>query len=421
MVKKVVASAVLTAAMLAPVQAIASGGDDRAVIVEWNQLLQTTAPASAGLQVTRYFAMLHIAMFDAVNSIERGYGPFHVRVRASHGASSEAAAAQAAHDVLSALIPASVAVYDAALAARLQSIPQGLAAQGVRVGKRVAAQILEWRLNDGWNVTPPAYVLPAFPGLWQPTPPAGAAAAFTQYPKITPFATLSATQFLADPPPTLTSTRYATDFNEVKTIGSATSTTRTDEQTLLSRLFASVVTPTSIWALWSNVARDATESRGFGLLDTARVFALVTVSIHDGLQTSQTGKFIYGYWRPVTAIRRANEDMNANTAEDVNWLPLLTTPPYPSYPGNQACVGASAATALALAFGTDEVPFTAVWRNLTGPDYERHYTGFWQMALDQGNSRIYGGIHYRFDNEASQVQCPKVATFVYDNYMRGDK
>ena len=421
MMKRIAMSAALAALTLSPVQAFASGGDDRAVVIEWNQILQTTIPSTAGLQSPRYFSMLHVAMFDAINSIERGYSPYRVRVRASHGASAEAAAAQAAHDVLSTLFPANVAVYDAALAARLESIPPGLAAQGVRVGRKVAEAILEWRQNDGWTAAPPAYVLPPFTGLWQPTPPANAPAAFTQYPKVTPFALFSATQFLHDLPPTLTSARYATDFNEVKTIGSATSITRTAEQTLLARLFAGVVTPTTLFQLWNNVARDAADSKGLSLLDTARLFVHLNVSINDGLQTAHGGKFIYAYWRPVTAIRRADEDMNAATDPDTAWTPLIGTPAYPSYPGNMACVGASAATALALTLDTNDVPFTAVWRNLSGPDYVRDYAGFWQLAVDQASSRIYGGIHYRFDNEASQIQCPKIATFIFENYMRGGR
>ncbi len=425
MVKRVFAAAAVTAMTALPAVAQAQSDDrppaifgDRAVVIEWNQLLQSTAPSTLGLQTPRYFAMLHVAMFDAVNSIELGYQPYRLQVYDSHGASGEAAAAQAAHDVLAALIPASAPTYDAALAARLATIPPGLAQNGVRIGAKVAAAILEWRRNDGWQVAPPAYVLPPFPGLWQPTPPANAAAAFTQFPNVTPFATLSSTQFLHDLPATLTSARYTIDFNEVKAIGAVGSVTRTDEQTLLARLFAGVVTPTSLFALWNNVARDAAESEGLGLLDTARTFALLNVSINDALQTSHGAKFIYTLWRPVTAIRRAAEDLNALTDADPTWLPLLSTPPYPSYPGNMACVGASAATALAYAYGNNDVPFTAVWRNTTGPNYTRDYTGFWQMAVDQANSRVYGGIHYRFENDASQITCPKVAGWVFANYMR---
>ena len=411
MLKKLVAAAVFTALAASPASA-----DDRAVIIEWNQLLQSTMPGNLGLQSPRYFSMLHIAMFDAVNSIERGYAPYVVKVRDA-GGSAEAAAAQAGHAVLSALIPGARSTYDTALAARLATIPAGAAQVGAAVGAQAAQAVLAWRQNDGWATTPPAYVLPPFPGLYQPTPPANSAPTFTHFPKVKPFATLSATQFLGDLPPTLTSARYAEDFNEVKAIGAVNSTVRTADQTLVARLWAGAATPTSLWATWNNVARDAASRQGLGLAETARLFVYMNVSMNDALQTTQTGKFVYGLWRPVTAIRRAAEDLNPDTEADASWLPLITTPAYPSYPGNMACVGASAATALAYALGTNDIPTRAVWRNLTGPDYVRDYTSLWQIAVEQAEARVYGGIHYRFDNETSQEACPKVAGWVYANYM----
>ena len=141
--------------------------------------------------------------------------------------------------------------------------------------------------------------------------------------------------------------------------------------------------------------------------------------IDDGLQTSHTSKFVYGLWRPVTAIRRADEDLNSLTDPDTSWTPLLTTPPYPSHAGNQACVGASAARALALFHGRDAVPFNAAWTGSGGnPDVTRAYSGFWQMAEDQANSRVYGGIHFSFENEASQETCVRVPEFVFAHFMR---
>lgn len=391
---------------------------DAAVVVEWNQILQDSLPASAAILGPRYYVMMHVAMFDAVNSIERAYTPYRIRVRASHGASPEAAAAQAAHDVLVALIPAGEATFDAALAARLATIPSGRAARGVRVGQRVAEEILAWRRNDGSATTPPPYVLPPLPGLWQPTPPGFLAATFTQFPDMEPFALLTPTQYLPVRFPELTSERYAADFNAVKEIGSATSAVRTAEQTLISRLWAGVVTRTNLFAIWNNVARDTSHAHGLGLLDTARVFALMNASIHDGLLTSHTSKFVYGLWRPVTAIRRADEDLNALTVADPSWTPLLVTPPYPSHSGNMACSGASAATALALNFGTNDIPVTATWLGNTGnPDVSRNYAGFWQLADEEARSRIYGGIHFTFESLTSQESCAKVAGYVFENFM----
>ena len=140
--------------------------------------------------------------------------------------------------------------------------------------------------------------------------------------------------------------------------------------------------------------------------------------INDGLQTSHTSKFVYALWRPVTAIPKADEDLNPLTMADPTWMPLLTTPTYPSHAGNMACVGASAARALANVFGTNDIAITARWLGTAGnPDVSRNYPGFWQLAVDQALSRIYGGIHFTFENEASQESCPKVADYVFDNYM----
>lgn len=428
--RKRVLAVTLLMLMMAASPTVTGHGDDADVVFEWNGILQASLalppPAGvppAGLQGFRYYAMLHVAMFDAVNSIEERYRPYFVRVRSSHGASGEAAAAQAAHDVLAAVLPVNLGAYDAALAARLATIPPGRRSQGVNVGKKVAAKILAWRQNDGWSTPPPPYVLPPFPGLWQPTPPANLAATFTQLPGTLPFALLTNTQFLHAPPPTLTSARYAEDFNEVKRVGRNTAgpADRTDDQTKQAQLWAGVISSTSLNAIWNNVARDTARSKGLDLVDTARVFALLDVSMNDSILTSHSSKFIYGLWRPVTAIRRAAEDMNDLTEADPTWSSLIATPPYPSYGGNMACVGAGAATALALAFGTDDVPLTVVWKGTVtppNPDVTKEFPGFWALAVDEADSRVYGGIHYRFDNEASQIVCPKVSHFAFDNYMQ---
>jgi hypothetical protein len=390
------------------------------VVIEWNQLLQANLPATAGLQSPRYYSMMHIAIFDAVNSIAGAYSPYRIMVPGSRGASQEAAAAQAAHDVLAALITTTSAVqaFDAALAAKLATIPPGRAAQGVSIGKQAAAEILAWRQSDGWQVAPPAYVLPPLPGLWQPTPPAFAPAGFTQFPAVEPFALLSATQFLPRRFPALTSAEYTVAFDEVKLIGSAISATRTAEQTQTALLFAGVITRTPMFAVWNNVARDVARAHSLSLVDTARVFALMNVSMNDGVQTSHTSKFVYGLWRPVTAIQRADEDLNPLTVPDPAWLPLLVTPPYPSHSGNMACMGASAARMLANVLGTNDIAFTATWFGNPGnADVSRNYAGFWQLAEEQARSRVYGGIHFTFENVASQESCTKVADYVSQHFL----
>jgi hypothetical protein len=394
-------------------------GDARnEVVIEWNQLLQRTVPGVA-IMAPRFYAMMHIAIFDAVNSVDPAYRPYRVRVRNARGASAEAAAAQAAHDVLVALIPSAQATFDAALAARLATIPPGRAELGVAVGRKAAAEILAWRAGDGWNAPEPGFTRPPIPGLWQVTP-GSTAATFTRVPNVQPFALLTVTQYLPPPPPTLTSARYTADFDEVKAVGSVTSPVRTADQTLVSRLWAGAptFTRTNLFAVWNNVARDVAVSRGLSLVDTARLFALMNVSIHDGLLTTQTSKFVYALWRPVTAIQRADEDLNPLTSPDPGWLPLLTTPSYPAYAGNMACVGASAATVLAGILGTDEIAVTIQWRS---PDDlsvvgTRNYAGFWQAAQEQERSRVWGGIHFSFDGQASQQVCPLVAEFAMARY-----
>jgi hypothetical protein len=254
--------------------------------------------------------------------------------------------------------------------------------------------------------------------LWQPTPPANSFATFTFFPNVVPFAMLTSTQFLPPPPPTVTSARYTHDFNEVKELGSATSAARTPEQTLMAQVFAGVNTTIGFFHVWNIVAGTVAQEEGLSLLDTARMFVLVNVGLHDGLQTSFTSKFVYGLWRPITAIRRADEDLNPDTNPDTTWTPLLATPPYPSYAGNAACLSAASARALQLALGRDDVPFSVTWPRTMGlPSETRHFTGFWQLADQQARSRIHGGIHYQFDSDASQAACVKVPEFTAANFM----
>jgi hypothetical protein len=390
---------------------------DAELVIEWNQVLFSVAPPLP--PAWRPAAMLHIAMFDAVNAIERAYTPYRFEVRASRGASPEAAAAQAAHDVLTALFPTRQATFDALLASELANLPPGREKQGVAIGHAVAQAVLEWRQNDGWPATivpDPTYALPPTPGNWQPTPPALSFALFTFFPKVTPFGIQTSTQFLPPPPPALTSERYAKDFNETKSLGSATSDVRTAEQTEIALRIAGVGFNTP--SVWSNVAADVARTQRLSLVDTARLFAFVSVAVHDGLQTSFTSKFVYGRWRPVTAIRRADEDGNPLTDPELDWIPLLITPPYPTYAGNAACLNAAAARALQLALGTDEVRFSVTWVGIPpNPDVTRDYDRFSALAEEAARSRIYGGIHFQFDSDASQSACPRVAEYVHAHYM----
>ncbi len=415
--------AILALALLVPAGAVRATGASAGTVLAWNKLMQDTIPASASIYTPRFYAITHIAMFDAINAIERDFEPFHVRLRHAGGGSPDAAAAQAAHDVLVAINPGSTATYDAALAGQFGRRPSGFVRRGAAIGAEVARQILEWRQDDGWVVAAfPPYAAPLLPGWWQPTPPNNPAPQFTHLQTADPLALLSPTQFLPLPPPAITSARYATDLNEVKDIGRNTSALRTADQTAIARLWAGVATSgsgtaTNMFAVWNAVVSDVVRERQLSLIRAARVLMLVNVSIHDTLHTTQTSKFVYGFWRPVTAIRGAGDDLNPATDPDPAWLPLITTPPYPSYAGNMAAVGASASRTLQLLFHTNDVPVTATWHQSGGqPDVSHHFDGFSQMADEQSMARIYGGIHYRFDQEAGQQVARSVAEFVHANF-----
>ncbi len=390
------------------------------VILQWNRVLQETVKIPGQQPPTifpvRSFAIMHAAMFDAVNSIDGSYTTYWTNVPTTKNASPEAAAAKAAHDVLAALYPTRIDIFDTELANSLIGIPTNRVKQGMAVGEIVATRMLALRANDGWNVTPPPYILPMTPGNWQPTPPNLPTAGFTQFPAVLPFAIGSPSRFTPNPPPTMTSEEYTRDFNEVKELGSATSTTRTADQTKVAQLWANVNTPTTALLVWNNVARTVAIERNNTTVENARLFALINISHHDALQTSMTSKFVYGLWRPVTAIRRADEDGNPNTTPDVNWLSLITTPPYPSYAGNMATIGTSQATILALFFGRDDIRYQHTWEGAGGAT--RSYSGFNQMANEQERARVYGGIHFTFDQIAGQSAGRNVGNFVFLNFMK---
>ena len=387
------------------------------VILQWSPVLmepfRTPGQQPATIMPVRSYAIMHAAMFDAVNSIDGSYASYLTDVPGSQNASIEAAAAQAAHDVLVGLYPTRAGIFDTELAISLQGIDENRAQQGIRVGQIVAERMLAARANDGWNVTPPAYSLPATPGNWQPVP---GSATFTHYPSVIPFGILSGTQFRPSPPPPLTSAIYAADLNEVKELGSATSAIRTAEQTHVAQLWAGVGTPTNFLFVWNNVARTVATARALTTVEKARLFALTNFALHDALQTTFASKFYYGLWRPVSAIRRADEDGNANTTADPAWSSLITAPPYPSYAGNMAAIGTSQATTLALFFGRDDIQFQHTWEGANGAT--RSYASFGAMANEQERARVYGGIHFTFDNVAGQSVGRNVANYIFANVMR---
>ncbi len=392
------------------------------VISQWNEILQQSLTATPLLQplATRNMALVHVAMFDAVNAVDRAYEPYHARVPASHSASREAAAAQAAHDTLVALYPTRQAVFAQALAENLAGIAPDRASQGIAIGKEVARQILELRSTDGAN-TPASYTPPnSDPGQWQPTWPNFAPAAGAHIPATTPFAIESSEQFRPAAPPDLTSVEYAATFNEAKALGARDAETsdrdgngapdRTADQTQVGLIWQSALPN---FQVWNRIAQDIAERQDTPIVETARAFALLNVAMNDALQTSFASKFYYGLWRPVDAIRRAGEDGNDATEAEADWTPLHSaTPPYPTYAGNAATLGASAATVLANAFGGDAVPFEIDWGTYGFPGVTRSYAGFWDAADEAAWSRVYGGIHFTIDSAAGQGIGVNVANYV---------
>ena len=388
------------------------GGED--VVLQWNRVMMATL-AVPGQQPATVFnarttSMVHLAMFDAVNSIDGGYTKYLTEVPGTKNASAEAAAAQAAHDVLVALFPTRVAIFAAELELSLEGIDENRARQGRTIGAIAAANMIAARSSDGWSATPPVYVLPTTPGNWQPTPPANAAASFTHFGNVLPFGTTSSVQFTPNPPPAMTSAQYAADLNEAKSLGKSDSITRTADQTQIAQVW--VVGP---GVTWNNVARNAAIAKGNSLIENARLFALLQMTFHDSLQATFTSKYTYGLWRPIHAIRRADEDGNASTEADPTWNSLIVSPPYPTYAGNAAGHGMGQATILAQFFGRDDIPVTI---NFTSPVATRSYPGFVAIADEQARSRIYGGIHFTFDSSAGQSIGRNVANFIFGNLLR---
>jgi hypothetical protein len=391
------------------------------VVIEWNRLLQTTIATPGALAPTIFFtrpyALLHVAIFDALNAVERRYRGYASEPNAP-GARRDVAAAQAAHDVMVAMFPAQRATFDTALAATLARASSGDASEGIRAGQAAAASVLQLRADDGWSRVPPAFQPPNVAGFWEPTPPAAAPAAFAHYPEVTGFVVANGRRFLMAPPPTLGDESYARDFNEVKALGAANSTVRTAEQTLIARLWAVIGTTTSQPAVWNNLIADLARTRGLNGTDTARLYALVNMAVHDGLLTTFNGKYLYGLWRPVTAIRNAGRDGNAATDADPGWASLIGNPPYPTYPGNVACIGAVSARVLERFFGRNDIAFSVTWAAAEGPGTTRRYNGFRELADEGARSRIYGGIHFTFDTLASFGVCTDLADYVFENALR---
>lgn len=378
---------------------ILSGAAIADTVLEWNtQLLQTIKATSTPPPVaSRAMAMVSIAVYDAVNSIEQTHRPYHFFTASSPTTSRDAAAAQAAHDVLVGLFPSRTIALDAALTATLQAIPDSPdKSAGIGLGGAAAASIMALRSSDNAKLVVP-YTPGTGPGRWQTTPPANAPALLPNWPLVTPFAMVNGSQFRSAGPPALDSAAYAAALNEVKAIGSAASTSRTAEQRDIAWFWADGAGTQTPPGHWNRIAQEVARTTGMSLAEEARMFALLNIAQADAAIVAWDNKYASNFWRPVTAIRAADTDGNPLTAADPDWKPLLTTPNFPSYTSGHATFSGAASTILAGILGTDTFAFTTDTE--AAGIANRSFTSFSAAADEAAMSRLYGGIHFRFDND----------------------
>jgi PAP2 superfamily len=335
------------------------------MVTDWNVIATNTAaaPLTNGVLQTRIFAMTHAAIHDAVNAINRRYQPYALDMQASLNASPEAAVSAAAHDVLVHELPAiQKPLLDAAYTNSLSGIPDGAAKNaGIAIGQAAAAAIIALRSSDGANAPMP-YTPGSGPGVWIPTPPGFLPASLAGWGNVTPFTLRSGAQFRLDPPEyfDLTSEEYTADYNEVKSVGEVNSPSRTAEQ---SQIAAFWYEPSAQG--WNRLTRVVSARHNLDLWENARLFALVNFALADAYIAHFDSKYLYNFWRPVTAIRAGDTDGNPDTAPDPAWTPFLVTPSIPDYPSGHSTAGGAAAMALARFFGQDQVPFTTT----SGPPF----------------------------------------------------
>lgn len=391
------------------------------VVLDWNVIAVNTAIANGQnpFAQARFAAIAQLAVFEAVNAIMGDYRPYLGTVVAPPGASADAAAIQAAYRVLSTYFPASASALDAERANSLVSIPAGQAKNdGIVTGEAAALAMIALRANDGSSPAQTKIPGPPVPGEWQATPscpsPNGIAVGlFFQWQNVTPFGIPSASNFLLDPPPALTSERYAKAYNEVMTVGSLDSTERPQDRADVV-LFYAVSSPTLIF---NQAAQQVAQEQGRSLSENARALALVNMAISDSLVASFLNKYYYNFWRPETAIHAGDADGNSKTDPNPSFVPFIITPCFPSYPSNHGSGSGGGAEILRRVYG--EAGHSITLTNPTVPNIVLQYTSFKQITDDISDARIYGGIHFRFDQVAGARLGRAVGRAVYKNNLRG--
>jgi hypothetical protein len=375
------------------------------LVTAWNQTAIDVMKAAniAGNPWSRTLAMMHVAMSDAINTVQGRYTRVVTTVPAVPGASAEAAAAAAARHILVQLFPNQQAMVEEAYAASLQAIPEGAAKRdGVALGEQVATAVQEDRSADGTSA-PDTYRPLTSPGVWVPTTPP----LFEPYARAKPWVLKSADQFRPAPPPLLSSALYARDYNETKHLGGTKSTARTPEQTEAVKFWTQV----NIAPAWEAAARQLSAAKGLDLADNARLFALLNMGIANTFINDWDAKFTYNFWRPVTAIRNGDMDSNDATERDPSWTSFNVTPMHPEYPSQAAIVAGVAVGVLESVFGPQPtIPFTAT--DLMDPQRTRPFNNIAQMAEEHKEVRIWGGIHFRNSLDVGEDMGRKIAAYL---------
>ncbi|MFG2848562.1 vanadium-dependent haloperoxidase [Kitasatospora sp. NPDC048296] len=378
-----------------------------ASVVAWNRELITILgdpkAQPSTVQPTRSFAILQAAEYDAVVSITRAAPPYVFSVPAPQGARADVAADQAAHDVLVALYPAKRAGVDRQLRSQLSAIADGTGKQaGIGVGTAVARRLISLRSDDGSSTKPPEFTPGGLPGDYRRTPPDFPTPVFTNWGSVKPFVLASGSQFRPAAPPVVGTAEYAAALNEVKSLGSKTSTTRTPDQTAAAKFWAAA----PVWNVWNQVAQGLVTSENASLEKAVKVFARLDLSLADTAIAMYDAKYAYHVWRPVTAIRLGDSHDNPGIVGDPHWTPLLPTAPDPSYPGAHGALSQAAATTLAGFYGAQH-RLTVTSKGVT-----RTFAGFQDAATEAWLSRVWSGQHTSIDNQAGRQLGTQVAEFV---------
>jgi hypothetical protein len=378
------------------------------VVMDWNEKAVAAGyAANSGSANPRNVAIVQLAMYEAINSIEPRYTPYRARLSAEPGASREAAAAAAAHHALVRLYPAQAKSLDTALQASLAAVPEGAGrASGIKLGEQSAAAILAERGSDGLNAAN-TYRPFTVAGQYVPTAfPAGYDVAFMK-----PFAIKAGNQFRPTAPYALSSAEWAKDFNEVKKMGAKTGSDRTPEQTQIAR-FWEFTGP----ATYNPLARQLAAGKGLDLLDNARLFAMVAMATADAGMAVFDAKYAYNFWRPVTAVRNADMTRQEQVQRDAGWEPLIPTPAHPEYPCAHCTFQSSAATVLAATFG-DTVPEVRL-TSTTAPGVTRTFTRLSDYVAEVIDARVFDGVHYRASGRVGAELGRQVGDYVVQNYFK---